>query len=311
MYKSHLLVTTVLSLLACVPQTCFAQYGGNSVGANQHNANGKPAYDVATKNIRDPRFISIDGSAEIRVKPTEVRMVLAVVAEKETASECQAAAAEMVKTVIADWKSIGISEEDIFEDFIGILPVYEFEEQNKEKYTVMQEVLKRHRLQINLHLRLSGNDQAKQALEVAFKNNISDIIAFDYWSSELESVKTAALQKAIAAAKAKSKIVLDEDLFPNRPKVVNFTENSSVIFPKQMYETYSNTIEQTVTTPYNWKRNIPSIRAARARTSYYTGPKINGDSLSPKLPMKPEISVVCKVRLVFESPFEPKTKENK
>lgn len=296
-------LTSFVIALCATSNHCLAQYAGNTVGSNQQAASSQLSHDISVRSI-DPRFISVDGAAEIRVKPTEIRLVLAAVSEAKTAAECKRIAGELVARITKDWVAMGIAEDNIFEDFINILPVYEFEEQSWNSYTVMAEVLKRYRLQTNLHVKLDGNPQAKKALDVAFSHNVTDIISFDYWSPELEKVKADALKKAIKVAKQKAEIVFDPELFPERPKLVNFSESSGVVFPKQMYDTYVNTIEQSMTAPYNWRQNVPRVQAARPSTSYYHGPKLTGDALSPELPIKPEISVIAKVRLYYESPFE-------
>ena len=144
----------------------------------------------------------------------------------------------------------------------------------------------------------------QQGQRIAFEFGVTDIISFDYWHSELEEVKSDALLKAMNVARNKSKVLLDPELFEMRPKLINLQEESQTIFPAQMYESYSNTIEQVVVLPYRYKENVPRISAPRPQTTFYRGPVVDGEALSPHLPMKPEISVVSRVSLYFESPHE-------
>ncbi|MEQ1903201.1 MAG: SIMPL domain-containing protein [Pirellulaceae bacterium] len=289
--------STFVVFWLAVSGSAHAQAFGNTPTDGNKTTN-----DFTAPGLNNIKLIEVSGAAEIRVKPTEIRLVLATVAEGTTANECQTASSQRVQKLSVDLQKIGIAQESIFEDFISILPIYEFEEMELKKFTVMKETLVRFRFQSNLHLKLTDNAQASRALRVAFENGITDIIAFDYWSPDLEAAKTEAFQKAIAAARAKAKIIFDSELFPEKLPMVNFTEEGRVIFPKDMYSSYQNTIEQSLTTSYNWRPDIPRLNAARPMTTYYRGPELTGESLSRELPMKPEISVVSKVNLYFDSP---------
>lgn len=308
----HLPSATVLLLIGLTASTmpyASAQFAGNVAGAETSAALAHDAdFSLPKKSVDEAQhFITVDGAAEIRVKPTEIRLVLAAVAEAPTAHECQQQAAALVDVIRRGWLNQGIKQDDVFEDFIAILPVYEYEQQESRKNQVLKEVLTGFRYQTNLHVKLATHQQAREALSVAFTHNITDIISFDYWSPDLEAHKLVALKKAIQAARAKSDVLLATDLFAQRPPLVNLQEHVQTIFPKAMYHSYTNTVSQTVTVPYEWRRDIPRISAPRPQTTYYRGPTMNGDSLSAELPMEPEISVLARVRLYYQSPAE-KTK---
>ncbi|MGI9517945.1 MAG: SIMPL domain-containing protein [Pirellulaceae bacterium] len=249
-------------------------------------------------------LISIDGVAELRVRPSEIRMVLAAVSQGQTANECREKASARIAKIQSGWQAMGIAESDTFEDFISILPVYRYEEQQQNRITVLQEVLDHYRYQTNLHVKLADNSQAQQALNVAFESDVTDIISFDYWHPELNAARTEALQNALAAARQKADLILDAGLFPERPRLVNVRETHRTIFPSSKYQTFTNVIDQTVTLPYRYREDVPRISAPRPKTTFYGGLVLDGDSLSPDLPMKPEISVVSRVRLYFQAPFD-------
>ena len=300
---------TLLSLSAVAP--AMAQMAANSIEANDDSSPRSNDFAAPSLTVNEAQnLITVDGSSEIRVKPTQIRLVMAAVSEAETANECQTKAAELVQRIASGWQALGIAKESIFEDFISILPVHEFEETTWKELTVLREVLVRYRFQTNLHVQLTDNEQARRALKVAFESGVTDIVSLDYWSPDLESAKSKALQQAIAVARNKSRILFDPELFPKKPNLVNIAESARVILPREMYTSYTNTIEQSASIPYNWRENIPRVMAARPKTTYYRGPVLTGDSLSTQLPMEPEISVVSKVKLYFESPSEDRGKEN-
>jgi hypothetical protein len=157
-------------------------------------------------------------------------------------------------------------------------------------------------MQTNLHVKLANDEQARTAMRIAFAEGVTDIIAFDYWSRELDKSKTEALKKALQVARDKSDLLLAKEQFPTRPKLINISEDVQVIFPRQLYLSYESAIAETVSMPYNWRDNVPRVFAAKPRTTFYNGPDFAGDSLSPDLPMRPAISVVAQVNLFFEAP---------
>ncbi len=132
---------------------------------------------------------------------------------------------------------------------------------------------------------------------------MTDIIAFDYGHPDLETIKLQALQKALQAARVKSDVLFDPALFAHRPKLVNIRESQRTIFPASKYQSFSNTIDQVVVLPRRFREDIPRISAPRPQVTFYRGLVMDGDAISSRLPMSPEISVVSRVRLYYESPF--------
>jgi uncharacterized protein YggE len=254
-------------------------------------------------------YIAIDGRAEVRVRPTEIRVVLAVTSEGKSAKECQQAVAASIRGLRTGWTSIKIAQQDIVEDFIAILPLYQWDLEKRGNVEVGIENKVGFRMQTNIHLSVPNDGKASAALIVAFEQGITDIIAFDYWSRELDEIKLKARAQAVKAARAKSDILLQE-LFIDRPKVINVQELTTIRYPESLYHSFENTLGESVTPA--WRRDVRYIRAYRPQNTYYRGLYSDGDVQSRELPMHPEISVISTVRLYFESPATKKTpKENK
>ena len=73
-----------LLILACLPGShAFAQFGGSRAGLEEHSR-GIPNLPQLDREIVEG-FIAIDGRAELRVRPTEIRVVLAVTSEGASA----------------------------------------------------------------------------------------------------------------------------------------------------------------------------------------------------------------------------------
>ena len=143
--------------------------------------------------------------------------------------------------------------------------------------------------------------EASKVLDVAFENGITDIIGFDYWSEQLDQKKQDVRVKALQVAKEKSKVMLD-GLFKKTPRVINVQENTIVVNPAQMYQSFTNTSSANYQTNYWSRKNMPLVQLARPKNTYYRGNLPNADIQAAKLPMRSELSVVSTVKIYYESP---------
>ena len=285
-------------LLACLPWShAFAQFGGSRAGL-EGNPRGIPTLPHLDREIVEG-FIAIDGRAEVRVRPTEIRVVLAVTSEGASAQECQQTIATTIERLKAAWAKLEIAQKDIVEDFIAVLPLYQWNLEQRGDVDVGVEERVGFRMQTNVHLAVPNDAKAPAALTVAFEQGVTDIIAFDYWSRELDDIKLKAREQAVKVARSKSDVLLGA-LFNDRPPVINVQEQTTVRYPESLYHSFGNTLDEDVTP--SWRRDIPFIRAYRPRNTYYRGLYSDGDVQARELPMHPEISVVSTVRLYFESP---------
>lgn len=303
----HWLTKTVqfCLLVSGLVSPTLAQFGGSRAGLEEQQTIGNSPLTPLTKEVVES-FISIEGKAEMRVKPTELRIVLAVTAEVETAIDCQTAVDSTLAKLKTGWAKIKIPPEAIVVDFIAVLPRYEWKVGIPEE-NLMRERRAGFRMQSNVHLEVADDTAAMSALSAAFEQGVTDIIAFDYWSKELDLVKEQAREKALMAARAKSDLLL-KALFAEKPPVINVQEQTTVHYPPSLYHSFTNTVnEEAIPT---FARSYNFIRANRPKNTYYRGLFSDGDIQPRELPMKPEISVVSTVRLYYESPAAAKRSKN-
>lgn len=245
-------------------------------------------------------FITVEGRAELRVKPTQIRIVIAVSVEADTPQTCQAEVEQKIAALKSGWQQLGIGEADIADDFIAVLPRFEFEIEKRKTGNVAVEKRVGFLMQSNLHVAVKNDEQAMQVIRVAFANNVSDIIAFDYWNDQIDEIRKRARAAAIAAAKEKSDTLLS--VFDQRPALINVAESTQTIYPKSLYESFENSSDQKYYTSGKSFRDTPVIRTFRPKNTYYRGLFSDSDLQPDQLPMKSEISVVSTVRLFYESP---------
>ena len=301
---SRLSVLLVSSCFAL--SSAQAQLGGSRAGVETAD----PSDRTLDLPPLDPKvavsYITLDGRAETRVRPSEIRIVLAVTAEAETAEKCQQSVMAAVDRLKADWTKMKISPDDIVVDFIAVLPNYSWNLEKRDNVEVGVEKKAGYRMQSNIHLAVSNGSQAEAALARAFEQGITDIIAFDYWSRDLDEAKVKVRQEAVKAARAKAEALLTP-LFSAKPPIINVQEKTTVRYPESMYSSFRASYEEAVTA--DWRRNVTLIHAYRPRNTYYRGLSSDGDIQPRALPMSPEISVVSTVRLYFKSPAAGTAKE--
>ncbi len=279
-----------------------AQFAGARGGVN--DGNGPSEQQVGAPALTQEMvqgYITVEGRAEVRVPPTDIRIVLAVTAEAETPQECQAQVEQKIGELRNEWRAIGVMDNATEEDFIAILPRYKFELQEEAGDRRAVERKSGYLLQTNLHVAVRDDQQAMAVLRAAFSSGVADIIAFDYWNNNIEQLKKQARTSAIAAAKEKSEVLLA--VFDVRPPLINISEATQTIYPDGLYQSLANSHDDDFYGNGSVWRDIPVLRLFRPKNTYYRGLFSNSDVLPRSLPMKSEISIVSTVRLYFESPI--------
>ncbi len=278
----------------------IAQMSGSRGGAgNPQGGNAEVGYFPSLTKDTVESFITVEGRAEVRVKPTQIRMVLAVTSTAKTAQECQAAVKAQIEKLRSGWQKLNIGNDKIVEDFIAVLPTFAWNVEKKGEINANVESHTGYKMQTNIHLSVKDDEAANAALNAAFEQGITDIIAFDYWSPEIDAAKLRAREEAIKAAKGKADVLLA--LFDAKPPVINVQEETTVRKPESLYESFANAVDGEVQN--GWRdHNLPTFHAPRPKNTYFKGLQSSGDIQGSALPMKMEISIVSSVRIYYESP---------
>jgi uncharacterized protein YggE len=279
-----------------------ALYSGSRGGASGRDAT--PGRETGIPSMLSAEvaqsYITVTGRAEQRVQPTEIRIVLAVTAEEKTPTECSAKVTAKIAALRGQWRDAGVPNEKIIEDFIAVLPRYQFDIENRHGRDLAIEKRAGYLMQTNLHIAVHNDAEAKQVIKVAFDNDVADIIGFDYWSDQMEELKKRVRTQAVQAAREKAAALLT-NLFAIMPPLINLQEQTVTVYPEALYESFKNSSDDEYRSSYA-RSDIPEIRIFRPKNTYYRGFYPDADIQSDKLPMQSEISVVSTVRLYFQSP---------
>lgn len=302
--KFRLFLAAMLFSNALFSCNGFSQFGGSRAGVEGNNAeDGRHANFPALAPEVAEAYITIEGKSETRIRPTQIRVVMAVSSVAETAQLCGQEINETIRKLRADWRKLGITDDRIVEDFIAIVPRFDWKSDLLEKREVLMQHKIGYRMQSNLHVAVANDEEADAALSRAFDAGVTDVIAFDYISSGLDAAKEQARASALKAAKAKSEVLLT-GVIKGEPEIINVQEHTTVHYPESLYRSFTNVAEEEIST--GWRDSLPRIFASRPKNTYYRGLTQDADVQPRELPMRSEISVVSTVRLYFASPAASK-----
>ena len=247
-------------------------------------------------------YITIVGRAEIRVKPSAIRVIMAVTSQGATAAECMQANQEKEKALTEALAKLGVPPDKLFMDFISMLPVYEWNMKEEAGTKYLAEGIAGYMVQTNAHIEVADESGARAAVQAAFQLGIPDIISFDYWCESLDDQKAEAQKKALAEAKRKAELLLTAH-FKKAPQPLNIQEKTQVVYPTSLYESFTNDYSQTLQKNY-YRQSLPEIRAIRPKNTHYRGFFAEADRQERRLPLKPEISVVSTISCYYAAPKE-------
>ena len=287
---------TYLTITIGQSDSASAQGAGSAfTGGQVGNVSQKQKLDFKTAT----KVIAVNGTAELKVEPEKLRLVFAIMAEKATAAECSNQIKQTQKQIADSISDLGIARDDINGDFISVTPTYEWV--NDEQEMIIRQEKTGYRMQHNLHVMCKSEAVAMKVIDIAFDNGISDIIAFDYWCSDLDEQKKRARKKAIEAAKEKSTILFE--IFQKEPEPINIQEQTTVHKPSQLYRTFSRSSSQRIAIPRNW-RDRPQVYAATPQLTYLENLPAQTDVQGTTPAMKPQISILSSVTIYYASPGE-------
>lgn len=277
-----------------------AQSSGSRGGVSRSSA-GEAS--TAPSDHAAERFITITGTAEVRVAASAIRVVLAINSSADSAAACQAAFVQKRDELIEALTPAGVARDAIVTDMIALLPVYAWRIEKQEGREVAVEHLTGYRLQNNVHVKVATEAQAQQAIAAALAHDVTDVIAVDHWSDTLDQHKATAQERALAEARRKATLLLGA-LFETKPMPINVHEQTRVVYPKDSYESFENAYAGAIQQNYG-RDNIPTIATFRPKNTYYQGFFAAADVQDAAMPMEPEISVVSTVKLYYAAPGRP------
>lgn len=198
--KRTLLLTAVLLSAICI----YAQGAGNWA---YQNKSGKSDYANYNEPLRDevnsqsnlyyqqPTYyytvndtvVYIDVKALMNVKADSYIMILGLSQISENLETCFDLTDQRIAAFLAE---AGISEENVYVDFISQTPIFAREKEKKIFSKKFVEVPKGFEIKKNIHIKYTDRKDADKYLKLAAKNEIYDIIRVDYIVNDHKAVYT-------------------------------------------------------------------------------------------------------------------------
>lgn len=281
------------------------QMSGSRGGANSgHQYQVQHSYNKLVDTTLDERvfeYVEVESKVELRIKPDQIRIVLGIGESAKTSAECEAKVFEKIRQLKAAYSELSIPEADVVDDFIAILPRYRYDLESINGQNVAVEKLDDFSIQSNMHIKVATEAEATEVIRAAFKLGVTDLIAVDYWSKDIDATRKKAFEQAVSDAKSKARYLLGET-FSEPPRPINVRDNTRVIMPDKLYASFTNSYDTDFTHAYNRHRDIPVIKAFRPKNTYYQGHFDDSDSNPQEIAMGPEIYVVSSVSLYYATP---------
>ena len=257
-------VFLVLSLLLFVNLISFAQEAGNRIYGNQGYYNQqKRLPQTNTGSLASGTYkYSTEASVLLNVKADAFVAVFGV-SEEGTTSQISN---EKVNAKFADFakalKSLGVSKDDIFIDFITQNRVYDYKQVGND----VIETLTGFETKKTIAIRYKNRELFETLVTTAANNSIFDLIKVDYIVSDFESVRAKLFEEAVKIIKLKEQkytSLLGVTLSPSG--VAN--EKYDAFYPNERYEKYQAYESGGTSRGYQEKGN--TITARKSLTFFY------------------------------------------
>lgn len=295
-------VACVLMLLAA-PILCHGQISGN-IGFN--NQGGRIRADSRERALRGlaegekpPTGTSsfVEAHVLMNVKADEYVAVFALLHEGETVAECEKKMDDTVKAFTAELKKVGVSEKDVYVDFITHNRIYGYQVQAD----FLQEKLVGFELKKNVSIRYKDAAQFDKLVQAAAKAQIFDLVKVDYIVKDIPAVQDKLMDEA--ARIVKHKMDRYEKLLGislQGPAQI-YAEKSAVHYPTFMYDSYTAYEAEEVRQP-DVKTKKYTVRNLRKSSTLFFNP-LNADGfdavINPVI-TEPVVQFTLHLKLKYE-----------
>lgn len=197
-----LILTLVSAIIFCTPQETVGQILGNYKRSQPANARieSEPfqqnnmvfnQYRSVAKaaSIQSPNSFEISINALSNQRASSYMAIFNIIQIGETAEKTNTALSNRLNLLMADLKSLGIQDDDLYVDLVNFLPKYEYDVSKKlfSKKTY-KEIPIGFELQKNLHVRFNSPEMLDDILTAAAKQEVYDIVKVDYFVDDPKAI---------------------------------------------------------------------------------------------------------------------------
>lgn len=244
MKKSFFVVVFLLAVVMCSGQAAGNWYLNQMSVSKGADMNYEESYYQAQQSysytgmVDDSTYI-VSASVLYNAPADEYVIVLGTSQIGETLESTHDLLNKRISNFLSTLKLIGITESDVYVDFISQYPIFELEAEKKLfSKTTYQEIPSGFEVKKNIHIRYKSKAVAEQIIIEAAKNEIYDVVKVDYIVSDqlkiYESMRTACIE--IIKLKEKMFAALNVS---TTAYCITGSEDSYATYPIERYAPYT------------------------------------------------------------------------
>ena len=163
-----------------------------------------------------PRTISVSGSAEIRVTPSLVNLVVGVETRNRSLATAKSENDRRVQAIVRSMQALGVEPKDIQTDYVNVNPDYTTRDD-----TVI--VLRYYMVRKTVAIALKDVTKFERALSDALQSGANHVLNVQFLTADLRKHRDDARARAIAAAREKAE-ALAREMNARVGKVISINE---------------------------------------------------------------------------------------
>jgi uncharacterized protein YggE len=236
------------------------------------------------------------------VRADEYVVVFGITREGSTLADCNKKMESTVQEFATSLKALGISDDDIYVDFVAQNRIYGYEIADK----IAREKVIGYELKKNVSVHYQKAALLDKVSLAAAQAQVFDLIKVDYHVSDVTSVRNRVMDEA--ARVIKQKVTRYEKLFSIKfqPQVQVYAERPGVHYPSQMYDSYTAFESEDINVP-NPQRY--TVIGARKNKTFFFNP-LNGsdfDIVVNPVIIEPVVQFTLYLKIKYDVE-QPKTK---
>lgn len=301
----HLAALVVVALVA---GSARGQAGGNAAymqgGAQSRAVQAERARrSISATEMPPARSTYVEASVLMNTKADEYVVVFGVLEEGVTVAECQAKMAATLASFTASAKGLGVTDRDLFVDFVAQTKTYAFEVSE----SLAKEKLAGFELKKNVIIHFRDYAVLDKLVAAAAESRIYDLVKVDYVLKETRAIDDR--MAAEAARIIKSKAAAYQQLMGLRlgPPAQVLANRRGIFYPSDLYESYRAAETESVSTGFDRGRYV--VQGARkSQTFFFNGLTADGyDTVINPVVIDPVIqcTLYVKVRCDAVGPVAP------
>jgi uncharacterized protein YggE len=251
---------SILILLLLAAGSLRAQTSGNQAYENNYRNNASKG--TLVNYLTDSTFL-VEAQVLMNVKADQFVAVFGVAEEGASVEEGDEKIDKRIAAFIAEVKSMGIPEGDIFVDMVTHNRIYD----HRIEGSVAREYISGFELKKNVSIRYRDHQRIEKLVLVAAGHGIYDLVKVDYLVTDLEAPYNALMEKAqdVIARKKRRYEALTGVRAGTRAEI--YLDDFRARYPSDGYRQYTAYEAGSVSSSYNSGMTV--MNARKSRTFYF------------------------------------------